>query len=78
MMENLQKIANRIATGVIIAALLIGAALMARVTEGPKLFGYPWLATVFLIVAARLGLVMIINSLRRDGMVSKAAERRPR
>lgn len=78
MMENLQKIANRIATGVIIAALLIGAALMARVNEGPKLLGYPWLASVFLIIAALLGLVMIINSLRRDGMVSKAAERRSR
>jgi predicted unusual protein kinase regulating ubiquinone biosynthesis (AarF/ABC1/UbiB family) len=78
MMENMQKIANRIATGVVIAALLIGAALMARLNEGPRLFGYPWLATVFLIVAAILGILLIINSLRRDGLVSKAAERRGR
>ena len=77
MMENLQKIANRIATGVITAALLIGAALMAQVKEGPRLFGYPWLAMVFLMVAALLGIVLIVNSLRRDGPVSKAADRRP-
>ncbi|WP_343162733.1 AarF/UbiB family protein [Oleiagrimonas sp. C23AA] len=76
MMENLQKIANRIAAGVIVAALVIGAALMGSHVHGPTWFGYPALAVIFLIVAALLGVALVISSLRRDRDVRQLARRR--
>lgn len=76
MMENLQKIANRIAVGVVIAALVIGAALMGNHVKGPTLFGYPALAVVFLVVATLLGLALIVQSLLRDRDLRRMARRR--
>jgi predicted unusual protein kinase regulating ubiquinone biosynthesis (AarF/ABC1/UbiB family) len=77
MMESLQKIANRIATGVIIAALVIGAALTARLPGGIRLFGLPLLSAVFILVAAVLGAGLILSALRRDRKVDRAADRMP-
>ena len=39
LMENLQKIANRISAGVISAALILASALMMRIETGARLFG---------------------------------------
>jgi predicted unusual protein kinase regulating ubiquinone biosynthesis (AarF/ABC1/UbiB family) len=77
MMESLQKIANRIATGVIIAALVIGAALTARLPGGTRLFGLPLLSALFILVAAVLGAGLILSALRRDRKVDRAADRMP-
>ncbi|MGN6281185.1 ABC1 kinase family protein [Frateuria sp.] len=77
MMESLQKIANRISTGVIVAALVIGGALTSRMHSGPMLFGLPILAVLFIAVAAVLGLSLVISALRRDGKVERAANRPP-
>lgn len=77
MMESLQKIANRIATGVIIAALVIGAALTARLPGGVRLFGLPLLSAAFILVAAVLGAGLILSALRRDRKVDRAADRLP-
>src|SRR5205823_6141817 len=44
MMEGLQKIANRVTSGLILAALIVGAALLMRVDTDFRLFGYPGLA----------------------------------
>ncbi len=75
MMESLQKIANRIATGVIVAALVIGAALTARIQGGAMLFGLPILSALFIIVAGVLGAGLIVSALRRDRKVERAADR---
>ena len=77
MMESLQKIANRISTGVIVAALVIGAALTARVQGGPSLFGLPLLSALFAIAAGVLGFGLVLSALRRDGKVERAANRPP-
>jgi hypothetical protein len=77
MMESLQKIANRIATGVIIAALVIGAALTARMQGGATLFGLPVLSSLFIIVAGVLGAGLVLSALRRDRKVDRAADRTP-
>ncbi len=42
-----QKIANRITVGLIIAALIIGAALLMRVETSFRIWGYPGLAIIF-------------------------------
>jgi ubiquinone biosynthesis protein len=61
-----QKIANRIAGGVILAALIVGAALMMRVETSFTLFGYPGIAMIFFLVAAAGGFWMLWTVLRKD------------
>lgn len=66
LMENVQKVANRITVGLIIAALLVSSALMMRVETGAKLFGYPAIAIVLFLVAAVLGLFVVGSVLFSD------------
>jgi hypothetical protein len=51
-MSGLQKIANRITLGLILAGLIVGAALMMRVETSFKIWGYPGIAMIFFMVAA--------------------------
>jgi ubiquinone biosynthesis protein len=79
LMENLQKIANRISAGVITAALIIGSALLMRVdTPGAHLLGYPALAMVMFLVGSALGLMLVWSALRRDRKARPREERGPR
>ena len=64
--ETLQKIANRISTGVIAAALIIGAALVMRVPSPTRLFGYPAIALVLFLLAAGIGIALIFSAWRSD------------
>lgn len=59
---GLQKIANRITMGLVLAALIIGAALLMRVDTPFKLAGYPGLA-VLLFLGACIGGVAQIASI---------------
>ena len=77
LMESLQKIANRIAAGVITASLIIGAALMMRIDTGPHLFGYPAIALVLFLIGAGLGITIVVNSLRSDRKAKPKEERGP-
>ena len=77
LMENLQKIANRISAGIITAALILGAALMMRIDVGPRLFGYPGIALVLFLVGAALGIAIVVNSLRSDRKARPREERGP-
>ncbi|HEX6748332.1 MAG TPA: AarF/ABC1/UbiB kinase family protein [Longimicrobium sp.] len=66
MMEGMQKIANRLTTGLIVAALILGAALMMRVQTRFTIWGYPGLAMLFFLAAALLGLWLIFSIVRAD------------
>ena len=66
LMENLQKIANRIASAVVIAALLLSSTQMMRLDVGPTLMGYPALAMLMFLVAAVLGLMLVVSAMRHD------------
>ena len=77
LMESLQKIANRIAAGLITAALIVGAALMMRIDTGPRLFGYPAIALLLFLVGAGLGITIVVNSLRSDRKAKPREERGP-
>jgi ubiquinone biosynthesis protein len=66
LIEGLQKVANRITLGLILAALIVGAALMMRVETSFKIFGYPGLPTIFFLVAAIGGLFLAVNILLFD------------
>src|SRR5262249_4317408 len=60
-LEGLQKVANRITLGLVLAALIVGAALMMRVETSFKILGYPGLQAIFFMLAAAAGVILIIN-----------------
>ena len=66
LIAGLQKIANRIALGLILASLVIGAALLMRIETSATLFGYPALAMVFFLIAAVGSLALAIQILLHD------------
>jgi predicted unusual protein kinase regulating ubiquinone biosynthesis (AarF/ABC1/UbiB family) len=55
-LDGLQKIANRITLGLVIAALIVGAAMVMQVPTSFRLFGYPGLAMILFMIAATAGL----------------------
>ena len=66
LMEGFQKIANRITMGLIIAALIVGAAMLMRVETKFTIFGYPGLAIIFFFIAAGAGLFLVFHILFKD------------
>jgi predicted unusual protein kinase regulating ubiquinone biosynthesis (AarF/ABC1/UbiB family) len=66
LLDGLQKIANRVAFGIIDGSLIIGAALVMQYDVGPRLFGYPLISTLCFFAAAALGLYLLISMLLHD------------
>jgi ubiquinone biosynthesis protein len=66
MMTSMQKIANRITLGLVVAALIIGAAMLMRVETDYNILGYPALAIIFFLIAAVSGIVLAISIVRHD------------
>jgi ubiquinone biosynthesis protein len=60
-MEGFQKVANRIATGLVLAALIVGASLLMQVRTTFTVWGYPGLAMLCFIAAAAGGLWLVIS-----------------
>lgn len=58
-LANMQKIANRITVGLVLAALIIGAALMMQIHTTFQLLGYPGIAVIMFFLAALLGLLLV-------------------
>jgi ubiquinone biosynthesis protein len=65
-MSGLQKVANRITLGLILAALIVGAAMLMRVETPFRLFGYPGFAIICFILAAGGGGVLAFHILFND------------
>jgi len=78
LMESLQKIANRIAAGIICAALILGSTLMMRIDTGARLLGYPAIALVLFLVGAGLGITIVLSALKGDRKARPHEERGPR
>jgi ubiquinone biosynthesis protein len=66
LLEGLQKVANRITLGLMVAALIVGAALLMRVETSFRIFGYPGLAMILFLLAAAAGLGLALNILFHD------------
>jgi len=75
LMENLQKIANRVSAGIITAALILAAALMMKVETGWHLFGYPAIALLLMLVGVVLGLSIIASAMMFDRRARAREER---
>jgi ubiquinone biosynthesis protein len=71
LMEGLQKIANRITLGLVLAALIIGAAMLMNVPTAFRILGYPGLAIIFFIIAATGGILLVLNILFYDEKAKK-------
>ena len=65
-MRGVQKLANRLTTGLVVAALVIGAALIMRVPTKTQIFGYPALAIVLFLMAAGAAAWLLISILLSD------------
>ncbi|MCD9088411.1 AarF/UbiB family protein [Stenotrophomonas sp. SY1] len=66
LMENIQKVANRIAAGLITAALLLSSVLLMQVPTRYTLFGYPAFAIVLFLLGVVVGVGLIFSSLLFD------------
>lgn len=66
-----QKVANRITAGLIIAALIMGAALLVRVPSTWTIFGYPGFAFLLFLIAAFIGLYLLYEILYKDARKNK-------
>lgn len=62
----LQKVANRITIGVIVAALILGAALLMRIPTTWMILGYPGFAILLFIFAASIGFYLVYQILFKD------------
>ena len=61
-----QKVANRITAGLIIAALIMGAALLVRVPSTWTIGGYPAFAFLLFVMAAFIGMHLLYEILFKD------------
>lgn len=66
LMTGFQKIANRITVGLVLAALIIGAALMMRIETTFRIFGYPGIAMLCFLLAGGTGLYLVMEILLGD------------
>jgi predicted unusual protein kinase regulating ubiquinone biosynthesis (AarF/ABC1/UbiB family) len=73
--EGLEKVANRITNGLLLTALIIGAALMMRIETSWRIFGYPGLAMLFFLFAAIGAAILMFNIAAQD---RRSKKNRPR
>jgi ubiquinone biosynthesis protein len=66
LMRGIHKLANRVTTGLIIAALIVGAAMLMRIDTKSKLLGYPSVAIICFLAAALAGVWLILSSVLHD------------
>ncbi|HVV00957.1 MAG TPA: AarF/UbiB family protein, partial [Verrucomicrobiae bacterium] len=66
LVDSARKVANRITTGLILASLIIGAALLMRVQTPFRIFGYPGIGMVCFLVAGTIGFGLVLNIFWQD------------
>lgn len=66
LIESFHKVANRITTGLILAALIVGAALLMRVPTAFTIFGYPGLGMLCFMAAGGGGFWLVLSIVWQD------------
>ncbi|GAC1442852.1 MAG: AarF/UbiB family protein [Mycobacteriales bacterium] len=74
----LQRLANRLATGIVLAALVVGAALMMQIPTKSRIFGYPSIAMVCFALAAGGGSALLVSVLMADRRIARTAREQRR
>ncbi len=75
LVESARKVANRITTGLVLAALIVGAALLMRIPTRFQLFGYPGLAILCFLLAAGGGFWLLVSIVWQDHKTRQQAQR---
>ncbi|NYD40078.1 ABC1 kinase family protein [Nocardioides panaciterrulae] len=73
----LQRLANRVTLGIVIAATLLGAALMMRVPTDHRILGYPSLAMGFFSFAVLAGIALGVWIVMTDRKVARTVRPSP-
>lgn len=73
--EGIEKVANRITNGILLASIIIGAALMMRVETSWHIFGYPGFAMLCFLAAAIGAAFLLYNIASQD---RRSKKNRPR
>ncbi len=66
-LQGINQTANRITAGLILGAMIVGAALLMRVPTDFTVWGYPGLAMIFFSLAAFGGVILLFNIFTQDG-----------
>jgi len=66
LLNGFEKIANRVTTGIILAALIVGAALMMRINSAFQIFGYPGIAMICFLIAIGGSAWLVLGVLWKD------------
>jgi len=73
--EGIEKVANRITNGILLASIIIGAALMMRIDTPWHIFGYPAFAMVCFVFAL-LGASLLLYSIAAQDRTSRKSRHR--
>jgi predicted unusual protein kinase regulating ubiquinone biosynthesis (AarF/ABC1/UbiB family) len=65
-LEGLQKVANRISLGLVLAALIVGASMLMRVETSFRILGYPGFAMIFFLLATIAGIGLVFTIISTD------------
>ncbi|MBC7368646.1 MAG: AarF/ABC1/UbiB kinase family protein [Undibacterium sp.] len=74
-MDGMEKIANRITMGIVLAGLIVGASLLMRVATPFQLFGFPGLAILCFLAAAAGSFWLVISIFVHDYQGRKKFQR---
>jgi len=77
-MLGFQRVANRITMGLVLAALIMGAAMLMRVETSFRILGYPGFAIVLFLLATGAGIAIVLSIVRHDRRDLEASEQRRR
>ena len=75
--RGMQKLANRLTLGLVLAALIVGAAMLMRVETSSTLLGYPTVAIICFLAAAGGGFALVVSIIRSDRKVANRHKKRP-
>jgi predicted unusual protein kinase regulating ubiquinone biosynthesis (AarF/ABC1/UbiB family) len=71
LLHVMQRLANRLTMGIVLAALVVGAALMMQVPTTTRVLGYPAIAMVFFLLAAVGGAALVISIVVTDRRIGR-------
>ncbi|MDQ1730365.1 MAG: ubiquinone biosynthesis protein, partial [Pseudonocardiales bacterium] len=70
----LQRLATRLTMGIVLAALVLGAAIMMQVPTKSRILGYPAIAMVFFLLAALGGAALLGSILVSDRRIARRSK----
>ena len=70
-LRGLHRMANRVAVGLVLAALIVGAALLSRVETDVRIGGYPAVAFILFLIAALGGAWLVVSILVSDRRIRR-------